>query len=559
MTHAPTGPLAISHWHSGSPEQAFRRTVGDVLRSAAARAPDRAALVFGDRWWTYADLLAEATDGARALLASFIPGDVVAVWSENRPQWVALEFAAGLAGLTLVPVSPCAGADEVAYVLAHSGARGIFIGTDHPSSPRASVLRSVANRLPSLRFVISLSEWEALCATGSLGAPSLTCPGESAGLPEVDPDSPAQVLYTAGTTGRPKAAILTHRGLAGNAGTAMRVFGGQDGDTVVNSMALSHVTGCGLMTLGIAQLGGTHVLARGSGAGPLLALAERHQPALLCADPAMLPGLAAEPSLHARDLRSLRALVSGGAPLTPEVAHEAETALGAPVLTGLFQTEAGCVITATVPDDALASRLGSVGRPLPGTEVKVTGLRTGDTVPCGEIGEIQVRGSQVMRGYLDDPGLTARVLDNDGWLRTGDLGAMDSRGYCRVVGRVRELIVRGGQDIYPREIEAVLSDHPAVAEAAVVGVPDPFWGETVAAIVCLSQALDAPALTLTEYCGGRIASFKIPVRWLFADSLPRTAHGQVRKSALSSRFADQPALWVPAQEPRSKALEDIGF
>jgi acyl-CoA synthetase (AMP-forming)/AMP-acid ligase II len=571
MINAPSGPLALSHWQPDQLTPAHGGSIGDVLRAAVSRAPERAALISGDRWWTYRDLLTQATDGAHALLASFVPGDVVAVWADNGPQWVVLEFAAGLAGLILVPVHPSAGAEEVAYALAHSGARGIFIGTDPAGSSRAGVLRSVAGRLPSLRFVISLGEWDALCAVGSVDAPST--------LPEVDPASLAQVLYTAGTTGRPKAALLTHRSLTGNAGIAARTLGGRDGDTVVNSLPLSHVTGCGLMALGIAQLAGTHVLppgpAGGTSAASLLALAGRHRGELLCVDPPTLGSLLADSSPRTRGLgprgfRSLRAIISGGAPLPPDLAHEAETAFGVPVVTGLFQTESGCVVTATSPEDPPASRLGSAGRPLPGTEMKITSLRTGDVLPCGEIGEIRVRGGQVMNGYLNDPGLTAQVLDGAGWLRTGDLGSMDSRGYCRVAGRVRELIVRGGQAVYPREVEVVLSGHPAVAEVAVVGVPDRYWGETVAAIVRLGDSLEEPALALTEYCGTRLASHLIPVRWLFADRLPRTAHGEIRKIALSTRFTDAAGpgrppepeaapLQIPRQEPRSRTLEDIDF
>jgi acyl-CoA synthetase (AMP-forming)/AMP-acid ligase II len=602
MVHA---PLESSHWPADGPAH-FRSntdlpgntdfsgstasrgstvsqgsTVGGVLRAAAARVPDRAALVFGDRRWSYADLLAKATDGARALLASFIPGDVVAVWAENCAEWVTLEFAAGLAGLTLVPLNPAARAEEVSYVLAHSGARAIFLGTDPSDSSRPDLLRSVAHHLPALRFVISLGEWDALCAIGSLGPTVPLGPADHGHpgpvghgrLPEVDPDGPAQILYTAGTTGRPKAALLTHRGLTNNARLAARALGGRDGDVAVNPLPLSHVTGCGLATLGIAQLAGTHVLMTRFDATLALTLAGRHRCGLLYADPAMLPALlaalAAEPAPGSRDLGSLRAVISGGAPLPPELALEAETALGVPALAGLFQTEAGCVITAASPDDTLADRLGGVGRPLPGTEVKITGLRTGETLPCGTVGEIRVRGCQVMRGYLNDPRLTAEMLDGDGWLRTGDLGAMDSRGYCRIVGRAGELIVRGGRNVYPREIEAVLRDHAAVAEAAVVGVPDRFWGGSVAAVVRLARPLEAPALALTEHCGGRLSSHKIPVRWLFVDDFPRTFRGEIRKVALSARLAGAPEPdWrsadllgaaVPPQARRSKALEDIEY
>lgn len=577
MVHA---SLESSYWPAGN-TVVRGSTVGSVLRAVAARVPDRIALIAGDRRWSYAGLLAEATDGARALLASFAPGDVVAVWAENCAEWVALEFAAGLAGLMLVPVNPSARAEEVSYVLAHSGARGIFFGTDDPASSRSGLLRSVAHRLPALRFVISLGEWDALRALGSLEdgpcSPGGTPPGTP--LPEVDPGSLAQILYTAGTTGRPKAVLLTHQGLTNNARIAARALGGRDGDVVVSPLPLSHVTGCGLATLGIAALAGTHVLMPRSDAALALELAERHRAGLLYADPVTLAAMVTEPTLGSsalgesaqcsRDLGSLRAVISGGAPLPPDLALQTETALGVPAVGGLFQTEAGCVITAVSPEDPLADRLGGVGRPLLGTEVKITGLDTGETLPCGTVGEIRVRGCQVMRGYLDEPRLTAEALDGDGWLRTGDLGSMDSRGYCRVVGRVNELIVRGGQDIYPREIEAVLRAHPAVAEAAVVGVPDRFWGGSVAAVVRLSRPLEEPGLVLTEYCGdGRLPSYKIPVRWLFVDGFPRTSRGEVRKAALAARladggepdwFADLPGIRIPPQEPRSRALEDIGF
>lgn len=615
MIHAPSGPLARSHWQPDCAPPIITTTVGSVLRAAAASVPERTALVFGDRRWSYRDLLAQATDGARALLGSFIPGDVVAVWAENCAQWVALEFAAGLAGITLVPLNPAARADEVAYVLAHSGARGIFVGTDDPASPRTSILRSLSHRVPALRFVISLPEWEALCAIGSLEQPETVAdrPGnpDPGGLPEVCQDTPAQILYTAGTTGHPKGVLLTHGALTSNSRLAAGVLGLRYGDTVVSPLPLSHVTGCGVVTLGTVQMAGTHVLLPRFDPARQLAAAERHRADLLCADPAMLCALLAEPFLGHRDLGSVRAVISGGAPVPPDLAIAAEAALGAPVLTGLFQTEAGGVVTVTSPDDTLADRLSGVGRPVPGTEMKITGLSTGETLPCGTVGEIRVRG-QVMRGYLDEPRLTAEAFDDDGWLRTGDLGAMDSRGYCRVVGRAGELIVRGGQTIYPREIEAVLSDYPAVAEAAVVGVPDRLWGETVAAIVRLAEPgpeasrtvagepfrlmAASPALALTEYCGGRLPPFKIPVRWLFVDSFPRTTHGNVRKIALSARladatepdwqswmaqtpadlaavfesrqqdpfdlsgaFADELGLRVPPQTPRSKALEDIDY
>jgi acyl-CoA synthetase (AMP-forming)/AMP-acid ligase II len=585
MHSAPFGPLPHAYWQSGNTAQINETTVGGVLRATAFKFPGRTALAFGGRRWSYADLLAEAEDGARALLASFTPGDVVGIWAENCPEWITLEFAAGMAGLTLIPLHPSASIAEITYALSHSAAKGIFIATNDGDSSRAAILRSLECQLPSLKCVISLSEWDALRAIGSADLPwSVTS------LPEVDPGSPAQILYTSGTTGRPKATLLTHRGLTNNARLTATAFGGREGDVIVNPMPLSSMGGCGLLTLGVAQIGATHVLMTEFDPAAQLTLIEEHHGTFLCGDPEMLATIGSHATFKIRNLGSVRAVASGGAQLPPDLALHLETVLGVPVLTALAQTECGA-IAATTPRDALADRLGCVGRPLPGTEVKIADLRTGDIAGCGATGEICVRGYQVMRGYLDDPAATAAAIDADGWLRTGDLGALDERGYLRVAGRLRDLIVRGGEHVYPREIEKVLLEHPDVAEAAVVGVQDKFWGETVAAVVRLGSSLERAAATLSEYCGARLAPHKVPVRWLLTRQFPRTADGKIRKHVLRAGFADTAGMaWtsetaaelaghlavhhddppdltgsaaelfgprVPRQERRAKALEDI--
>ena len=435
MHSAPTGPMRSAHWRPGSSTRITATTVGGVLRGAAALAPDQPALVYGDRLWCYCDLLAEAADGARALLTTFDRGDVVAVWAENCPQWVALEFAAGLAGLILVPLHPATSADEVAYVLAHSGARGIFIGTNQADSRGVGTVRSGIYRLPRLQFVLPLRDWDAVRVVGSLSlTESLTT------LPDVDPDSPAQILYTSGTTGRPKGAILTHRALTNNARLAATAFGVRRGDAVVNPLSLPRVAGSGLMALGLAQLGGTHVLMPRLDPAAQLSLVERHQSALLCATPRTLARMLSDTSLRARDLGSVRAVVSGGTRVCADLARDAEALLGVPVLTALTQTESGGVLAVTTPSDTPADRLGGVGRPLPGTELKIVEHRSGATEPCGTVGEIWVRGYQVMLGYLDNPHSTAAAIDGDGWLHTGDLASMDTRGYIRMAGRLRKPI-----------------------------------------------------------------------------------------------------------------------
>jgi fatty-acyl-CoA synthase len=222
----------------------------------------------------------------------------------------------------------------------------------------------------------------------------------------------------------------------------------------------------------------------------------------------------------------------------PELVRQVEATFGVPFALTFAQTESSCSITLTRPGDSAEDRAETLGRPLPQTEVKITDVATGETVPCGTVGEICTRGYLVMDGYLGDPEATAAAIDPDGWLHTGDLGSMDERGYCRIAGRIKEMIIRGGENIYPAEIEAVLLSHPDVAEVAVVGVPDRFWGEQVGAVIRLAGDRVVGKAELAEYCRGRLAAYKTPVRWLFTDGFPLTSTGKIRKDVLSARLAE---------------------
>jgi fatty-acyl-CoA synthase len=555
-------PLTTSHWDASPLTPILETTVGGVLRAAARRAPDRVALIDGDRRWTYAELLAEAERAARALLTRFEPGAPVAVWAGNGPDWVVLEFAAGLAGLTLVTVNPAYQAEELAHVLGHSGARGVFLR----GGPQAGILDRVRDSLPRLCEVITLGEWPSGDAGPLLNRtlPNRTLPNGT--LPEVDPASPAQILYTSGTTGRPKAAVLTHRGLTNNARLAAAAIGLRAGDVMVNPMPYFHVAGGDMITLGLVQALGTQVVMPRFDPALMLELTEKHRGTVIGGVPTMLTALLATAGLAAaglaaaglaaagrepRDLSSLRVALSGGAIVPPELVRQVEAAFGIPLVQTFAQTESSCSITLTRPSDSAEDRAETLGRPLPQTAVKVTDVATGQTVPCGTVGEICTRGYLVMDGYLGDPEATAAAIDPDGWLHTGDLGSMDERGYCRIAGRIKEMIIRGGENIYPREIEAVLLSHPGVAEVAVVGVPDRFWGEEVGAVIrpagAGGEAERAPAelaptelapAELAEYCRGRLAAYKTPVRWLFTDAFPLTSTGKVRKDVLSAQLAE---------------------
>ena len=537
----PQLPLTTSYWPADASSPLLETTVGGVLRSAAEQAPDQVALIAGSpdpaqrRQWRYGELLAEAECAARALCARFEPGDRVAVWAGNSPAWVLLEFAAGLAGVTLVTVNPAYQADEVAHVLGHSQARGVFLAAEHRGRSLSGVLATVRAGLPELREVIPFSDWDQFCASGN-GEP----------LPQVGPRGPAQILYTSGTTGRPKAAVLTHRGLTNNARLAAQTMGMRAGETAVSPMPLFHVAGCGLLTLGIAQTLGTHVLMPHFDPALQLELIETYRSVLAGGVPTMLTALLGHPSLIQRDLSSLRYGLAGGATVPAELVRQVEAALGIPLVITFAQTESSCSITATRPGDTPADRAETLGRPLPQTEVKIIDPRTGQTTACGTTGEICTRGYLVMQGYLGDPAATSAAIDPDGWLHTGDLGSMDQRGYCRIQGRIKEMIIRGGENIYPREIEDVLLSHPGVAEVAVVGVADRFWGETVGAVIRPSTAAPPTEAELTELCRSRLAAYKTPARWLFTGSFPLTASGKIRKDLLSAQLADASGHAAPA-------------
>ena len=529
----PRPPLTISYWPADTSAPVLDTTIGSVLRAGAKRAPDQPALIAGDpspdrrRQWTYGQLLAEAERAAHALLARFQPGDPVAVWSGNCPEWVLLEFAAGLAGLTLVTINPAYQAEELAHVLGHSGAAGIFLATGYRGNSLPAILAELRGRLPRLREVIPLEEWDRFCASGDGGS-----------LPEVDPASPAQILYTSGTTGRPKAAVLTHRGLTNNARFAAEAIGMRAGEAGVNPMPLFHIAGCRLLTLGHVQTLGTHVLMPHFDPGLAFELTETYRGACVGGVPTMLTALLGHPGRTQRDLSCLRYAVSGGATVPAELVRQVEEAFGVPFVITFAQTESSCSITMTRAGDAATDRAETLGRPLPQTEVKITNVRTGETVPCGTVGEICTRGYLVMDGYLGDPEATSAAIDRDGWLHTGDLGSMDSRGYCRIEGRIKDMIIRGGENIYPREIEAVLLSHPAVTAAAVVGIADRFWGEVVGAALTTSAATPPAEAELAGFCRARLAAYKIPVRWLFTSAFPLTATGKIRKDALSAQLAE---------------------
>ena len=526
----------LSYQPADRSEPVLEVSIGDALRSAAAAWPRRVALVEGSskkearRRWSFEALLSEAEMVARALLLRFRPGEHVAVWASNVPEWVLIEFGAALAGLTLVTINPAYLGAELAFVLKQSQACGIIVQDSYRNRDLVAAVKDVRDTLPAIREIIPLSSWTEFVSSARAGDP----------LPSVRPDDVAQIQYTSGTTGAPKGARLTHRGLANNARFFARAIGAGESDIWINPMPMFHTAGCSLCTLGALQTGGRHVLPPAYDPELMLRLFEEESGTILLSVPTMLIRMLDAPAAVDRELSSWRLVALGGAPVPPELVRHAELR-GLKVAIGFGQTEASPYLTHTLPDDPHPDWVSTVGRPLPQTEIKIIDPDTGATIPRGEIGEICARGYGIMKDYFDNRDATSSAIDAEGWLHTGDLGSLDEHGYCRVQGRRKDIIIRGGENIYPREVEDILHTHPAILDASVVGVPDRDWGEVPVAFVQLKPGCEATGEDLTQFCRERLASYKVPRIWRVVDQFPQTASGKTQKFRLRESYLADPA------------------
>jgi len=524
--------LTHAHVTADTSEPVHDTTVGQLLQQAAAESPDGLALVQGDadrttrRRWTFGELQEQAEGVARALLGRFEPGEHVAVWAPNLPEWVMLQLGAGLAGMVLVPLNPAYRARELTYALEQSKAAGIFFVPEFRGSPMADWVEKAKKSAPCLRSAIPFTEWDDFCASAS--------PRER--LPEVSASDAAQIEYTSGTTGAPKGAILHHRGITNNARLVTRGLDVEPGDVWLNPLPLFHVAGCVIGVLGALASRATLVQPLIFDPGLALELCESEKVTAFGTVPTTLIAMMEHPDFAGRDLSSLRAVGAGGASVPSALVRRIEAALGLQFSVLFGQTEASCTITKTRMDDSAEDKAGTVGLPLPQTEVCIMHPETGALVAPGEVGELCTRGYAVMHGYYEMPDATTAAIDTERWLHTGDLATMDSRGYCRIVGRIKDMIIRGGENIYPAEIEEVLFSHPAVGDVAVVGIPDPKWGEQVAAFVRLAPDQQTDQHELHHYVREQLAPHKTPREWVFLDELPTTASGKVQKFVLRENF-----------------------
>jgi fatty-acyl-CoA synthase len=423
-------------------------------------------------------------------------------------------------------VNPAYVAKELAYVLGQCNAAGIVICPEYRGRDFRTTIEEIKADIPGVREVISLADWASFLASGE----------NNGSLPSVSPDDIAQVQYTSGTTGFPKGAELTHRGLVNNSRFYANVIGADAQDVWINPMPMFHTAGCGLVTLGALQTGGMHVLPPGFDAELMLDLIETHRGTLMLSVPTMLIRMLDQRGAIDRDLTSWRLTTLGGASVPPELVRRTISEFHVDVAIGFGQTESSPYITHTLPHDPQSKWIDTVGRPLPQTEVKVVDRETGETVPIDVIGEICARSVCVMKGYFGDPKATAEAVDAEGWLHTGDLGSMDAQGYLRIHGRIKDMIIRGGENIYPREVEDVLYTHPAVAHASIVGVPDLELGEIVVAFVQPKPNHRLNTQELSEFCRARLAAYKTPLIWHFVEQFPQTTSGKIQKFVLRDEY-----------------------
>ncbi|MFD6894662.1 class I adenylate-forming enzyme family protein [Rhodococcus sp. NPDC060086] len=524
--------LTESHWPIDDSVPLVDYTVGDVLRERSLEFGERTALVgvthgTGEtRRLTYRQLHDEASRVATALLQLARPGDFVALWAPNVVEWPIVMFGAALAGVRLVALNPVLREDELVYALDHSGSTALIHADVSREYDMATVAAAAASRCGSLTHIVSLSE------TGRWIADTPIDPAE-AGPDASDADAPVMLQYTSGTTGLPKGVLLRHRSLVNVARFTLEGIESPPNPVAVNPLPMFHTASCVIGTLGTIWMGGTMILLEQF--TPIAALkALRDEAAsVLYYVPTILGAVLEAARTSEEPAPQLVRVLGGGANVPGSMIEATEQIFGATVHNLYGQTELAPVLTLTRTADSREDQVNTSGRPIPQVEVKIVDPIDGNVVPLGESGEICARGFQQMIEYLGNPEATATTVDPDGWLHTGDLGAFDSRGVLRITGRLKDLIIRGGENIAPAEIESCLTSHDGVLQVAVVGVADEKWGEAVAAIVVpRGAAVLGLKQSLLDHCADRLSRFKIPRDWYLATELPITPSGKIQKFLL---------------------------
>lgn len=526
-------------------------TIGRMLRETATRHPARRALVFPqfNSRRTYAEFDRDVDQAAKALLGLGIgKGEHVALWATNWPQWVVLQFACARVGAVLVNINPAYRSHEVAYVLKQSDSVALFLIDRFKNSDYFAMIHEAIPELaasaggklasaafPQLRHVVALTDqtaagmqtWHAFLALGEPISDAALAAREN----DLAAGDPINIQYTSGTTGFPKGATLTHRNILMDAYYVGDCQKFSENDALCINVPFYHCFGCVLGTLCSAIYGAAMIVAHEYfKPEESLAAIESEKATAVYGVPTMFIAMLDHPTRPARDLSSLRTGIMSGSPCPLEIMQRVVGEMGVREITIAYGlTEASPVITQTRADDPIELRVKTVGRPLPGVEVKLVDPSNGRVLGDDEQGELCTRGYVVMLGYYNMPEQTARTIDADGWLHSGDLASRMPNGCYRITGRIKDMVIRGGENIYPREIEEFLYTHPAVQDVSVVGVPDPKYIEELAAWIRLKPGQTACEADIRTYCQANLAHYKVPKYVRFVTEFPQTVTGKIQK------------------------------
>jgi fatty-acyl-CoA synthase len=518
-------------------------TIGLSLEKVACRLPDQQALIscHQDVRLTYREFNEAVNRLAGGLHAAGLSkGDRVGVWSPNRAEWALVQYATAKLGVILVNVNPAYRSSELQYALGQSGCRWLFAASEFKDTDFAAMVDEVRGELPALERAVyfETQAWDEL-ATAPADAELLRRT-----MAALDFDDAINIQYTSGTTGFPKGATLTHHNILNNAYFIGRMLNYSEADRICIPVPLYHCFGMVIGNLA-ATVHGACIVYPSESFEPeaTLRACAGERCTSLYGVPTMFIAQLSHPRFSEYDLSSVRTGIMAGSPCPIEVMREVVAEMGIEQISIAFgMTETSPVTTMVRSDDTLEHRCTTVGQVMPHTEVKIVGLSTGLVLPRGEAGEFLARGYPVMLGYWNDPDRTAEAIDAAGWMHSGDLATMDDDGYVKVVGRIKDMIIRGGENVYPREVEEFLHAHPAIADVQVIGVPDDRYGEQLMAWIVPRQGASLSEDEVREFCRGKIAHFKVPHYVKFVDGFPMTVTGKVQKFKMREQAIDELGL-----------------
>jgi fatty-acyl-CoA synthase len=524
--------MKLSYAHGTCDEPLMGETIGANFRRTVARIPDADALVSRHQGvrHTYAQLAEEVDRVARGLVGFGLgKGDRLGIWSPTCAEWTLVQYATAQIGVILVNINPAYRTSELEYALRHSGCRALISAQSFKTSDYVSMVDEVRGGLPALERAIFLGTpgWDELLDAGA----GISEDELDTRASKLEFDDPINIQYTSGTTGSPKGATLTHHNILNHAYFAAERLGLGDGDRVCIPVPLYHCFGMVLGNLGSTTHGACMVYPEAAfEPGAVLETVQEERCTVLYGVPTMFIAELGHADFDSYDLGSLRTGVMAGSPCPIEVMRRVVSDMHMPEVTIAFgMTETSPVATQTDRSDELERRVSTVGRVQPHTEIKIVDPASGRTVPRGHSGEFCARGYLVMRGYWEDPERTGEAIDGGGWMHTGDLAEMDEEGFVKIVGRIKDMIIRGGENVYPREVEEFLYGHAAVSDVQVIGVPDERYGEELMAWVVLRDGEHADEDELREFCRSQIAHYKVPRYFKFVDEFPMTVTGKVQK------------------------------